>query len=122
VVTDFPGTFGSLLQDTCVTTVAVMLANYPGISNVDLARLAVLTPQTVSAIIANPERAGFLVRRPGGYRTGADKDLREGEGRSWGCLCIPLAHALMRSSTRRAEGQLAVAHQLFPCRIIRDYL
>jgi DNA-binding MarR family transcriptional regulator len=44
--------------------VLTMLANYPGISNADLARLAVLTPQTVSAIIANLERAGLIVRRP----------------------------------------------------------
>jgi len=44
--------------------VLTMLANYPGVSNADLARLAVLTPQTVSVIIANLERAGYLVRRP----------------------------------------------------------
>lgn len=44
--------------------VLTMLANYPGISNADLARLAVLTPQTVSVIIANLERGGSLVRHP----------------------------------------------------------
>ena len=44
--------------------VMTMLANYPGLSNADLARLAVLTPQTVSVIIANLERAGSLVRHP----------------------------------------------------------
>ncbi|RWA73015.1 MarR family transcriptional regulator [Mesorhizobium sp.] len=41
-----------------------MLSAYPGISNADLARLAVLTPQTVSVIVANLERAGSLVRKP----------------------------------------------------------
>jgi len=41
-----------------------MLSAYPGISNADLARLAVLTPQTVSVIVGNLERAGSLVRKP----------------------------------------------------------
>lgn len=41
-----------------------MLAAYPGLSNADLARLALLTPQTLSVIVANLERAGALVRKP----------------------------------------------------------
>jgi DNA-binding MarR family transcriptional regulator len=41
-----------------------MLLAYPGISNADLARLAVLTPQTVSVIVGNLEKAGSLVRKP----------------------------------------------------------
>ena len=41
-----------------------MVSAYPGISNADLARLAVLTPQTVSVIVGNLEKAGSLVRRP----------------------------------------------------------
>ena len=41
-----------------------MLSAYPGLSNADLARLAVLTPQTVSVIVGNLERAGALVRKP----------------------------------------------------------
>lgn len=44
--------------------VLTMLANYPGISNADLARLAMLTPQTVSVIVVNLERGGSLVRHP----------------------------------------------------------
>lgn len=44
--------------------VLTMLAAYPGHSNADLARVALLTPQTVSVIIANLERAGAVVRRP----------------------------------------------------------
>ena len=44
--------------------VLTMLANYPGLSNADLARLALLTPQTVSVIVANLERAGAIARRP----------------------------------------------------------
>ncbi|KUM28851.1 MarR family transcriptional regulator [Mesorhizobium loti] len=41
-----------------------MLSAYPGISNADLARLTVLTPQTVSVIVGNLEKAGSLVRKP----------------------------------------------------------
>jgi DNA-binding MarR family transcriptional regulator len=41
-----------------------MLKAYPGQSSADLARLALLTPQTVSFIVANLERAGSIVRRP----------------------------------------------------------
>ncbi|PBB43388.1 MarR family transcriptional regulator [Mesorhizobium sp. WSM3866] len=42
----------------------IMLSAYPGISNADLARLAVLTPQTVSVIVGNLEKAGSVVRKP----------------------------------------------------------
>jgi DNA-binding MarR family transcriptional regulator len=45
-------------------SVLTMLAAYPGHSNADLARVAVLTPQTISLIVANLERRGALVRRP----------------------------------------------------------
>jgi DNA-binding MarR family transcriptional regulator len=45
-------------------SVLTMLAAYPDISNADLARLALLTPQTISVIIVNLERAGLVMRRP----------------------------------------------------------
>jgi DNA-binding MarR family transcriptional regulator len=45
-------------------SVLTMLAAYPGLSNADLARLALLTPQTVSVIIANLEKADLIARRP----------------------------------------------------------
>jgi DNA-binding MarR family transcriptional regulator len=55
------------LSDLAVTppqfTMLTMLVAYPGLSNADLARLALLTPQTVSVIAANLERAGLIVRR-----------------------------------------------------------
>lgn len=44
-------------------SVLTMLANYPGLSNADLARLSLLTPQTVSVIVANLIRAGLAERR-----------------------------------------------------------
>jgi DNA-binding MarR family transcriptional regulator len=44
--------------------VLTMLAAYPGVSGADLARLAVLTPQTVSVIVANLEKSAAIERRP----------------------------------------------------------
>lgn len=44
--------------------VMTMLNAYPGVSSADIARLALLTPQTVSVIIANLERAGTIKRIP----------------------------------------------------------
>ncbi|MGF6529401.1 DNA-binding MarR family transcriptional regulator [Paraburkholderia sp. GAS206C] len=45
-------------------TVLTMLVAYPGLSNADVARLAMLTPQTVSVIVANLLRSGAIARRP----------------------------------------------------------
>lgn len=56
------------LADLAVTppqfAVLTMLVAYPGLSGADLARLALLTPQTVSVIVANLEKAGSVVRQP----------------------------------------------------------
>ncbi|NIE81103.1 MarR family winged helix-turn-helix transcriptional regulator [Asaia sp. As-1742] len=46
--------------------VMTMLKAYPGISSADVARLAMLTPQTVSVIVSNLERAGTIQRLPHG--------------------------------------------------------
>jgi DNA-binding MarR family transcriptional regulator len=57
-----------VLADLDVTppqfSVLTMLSAYPGHSNADLARLALLTPQTVSVIVANLERKHAIVRHP----------------------------------------------------------
>lgn len=56
------------LQDIGLTlpqfSVLTMLAAYPGASSADLAKLSLLTPQTMSVIIGNLERAGLVTRRP----------------------------------------------------------
>ena len=44
--------------------VLTMLRAYPGLSGADLARVAVLTPQTVGVIIANLERDGAIRKEP----------------------------------------------------------
>lgn len=45
-------------------SVLTMLAAYPGASSADLAKLSLLTPQTMSVIVGNLERAGAVSRRP----------------------------------------------------------
>ncbi|MHB8258498.1 MAG: MarR family winged helix-turn-helix transcriptional regulator [Acidiferrobacterales bacterium] len=45
-------------------SVLTMLTAYPGASGADLARLSLLTPQTMSVIVANLERAGAVSRHP----------------------------------------------------------
>ncbi len=45
-------------------SVLTMLAAYPGASGADLARLALLTPQTMSVIVGNLERDGMVRRKP----------------------------------------------------------
>lgn len=45
-------------------SVLTMLAAYPGHSNADLARLALLTPQTMNVITGNLLRAGLIERTP----------------------------------------------------------
>lgn len=44
--------------------VLTMLGAYPGISGADVARLALLTPQTVSVIMNNLEKVGAIARTP----------------------------------------------------------
>lgn len=55
------------LADLAVTppqfAVMTMLAAYPGASGADVARLSLLTPQTLTVIVANLERAGLIERR-----------------------------------------------------------
>ena len=41
-----------------------MLAAYPGHGNADLARLALLTPQTMSVIVANLLKTVLIARQP----------------------------------------------------------
>lgn len=43
-------------------SVLTMLAAYPGASGADLARLSLLTPQTMSVIVGNLEKAGLVAR------------------------------------------------------------
>ena len=46
--------------------VLMMISAYPGCSNAEIARLAMLTPQTVHAIITGLQQKALIVRRPDG--------------------------------------------------------
>ncbi|KQV19979.1 MarR family transcriptional regulator [Rhizobium sp. Root1203] len=54
------------LANLCVTpsqfAVMTMIKAYPGQSSADLARMALLTPQTVGVIVSNLERAQIILR------------------------------------------------------------
>ena len=76
--------------------VLTMLAAYPGHSNADLARIALLTPQTVSVIVANLERMGAVARRPHAIH-GRIQHLELSEsGRALLAKCRARAHAVER--------------------------
>ena len=80
-------------------SVLTMLAAYPGHSNADLARLALLTPQTVSVIVANLQRAGSIVRRPHAIHGRIHHlDLSDG-GRALLAICRDRVHAIERGLT-----------------------
>ncbi|WP_083633123.1 MarR family transcriptional regulator [Bradyrhizobium sp. NAS96.2] len=55
---------GSLGVTSPQFVVLTMLKAYPGLSGADLARVALLTPQTVSVIIRNLERDGAIRKTP----------------------------------------------------------
>ena len=44
--------------------VLTMIGAYPGLSNADLARASLLTPQTLSVIVANLRKAGLVAAQP----------------------------------------------------------
>jgi DNA-binding MarR family transcriptional regulator len=44
--------------------VLTMIDAYPGVSGADLARLTLLTPQTINVIVKNLERDGLIIKTP----------------------------------------------------------
>lgn len=113
------------LADLSVTppqfAVLTMLAAYPGCSNADLARLALLTPQTVSVIVRNLVRRGAIARRPhavhGRIRhldlTAAGRGLLAACRRRVAAVERGLAHGLT-SADERAVRRWLVAVALQP--------
>jgi DNA-binding MarR family transcriptional regulator len=45
-------------------SVLTMIDTYPGVSGAELARLTLLTPQTINLIVKNLERDGLIVKTP----------------------------------------------------------
>ncbi|MBB4000333.1 MarR family winged helix-turn-helix transcriptional regulator [Aureimonas pseudogalii] len=73
--------------------VMTMLKAYPGQSNADIARVALLTPQTTSVIIANLERAGHIERR-----------AHEVHGRILQIDLTPSGHSLLQACRARVQA------------------
>jgi len=94
--------------------VLTMLVAYPGISNADVARLSMLTPQTVSVIVANLERSGAIERRPHAIH-----------GRIQHIDVTPAGKALLKSCRERVreiEQQLLSGLTADEERVIRRWL
>jgi len=82
-----------------------MLAAYPGLSNADLARLALLTPQTLSVIVANLERAGSLVRKPHAVHGRIQHIDLSDSGQALLLACRERVHAIERELTEGLSAQ-----------------
>lgn len=90
-------------------SVLTMLAAYPGLSNADLARLALLTPQTVSLIVSNLDRMEVLVRRPHAVHGRIQHLDINDKGRSLLAKCRSRVHGVDREMTlglTRAEEEI----------------
>lgn len=76
--------------------VLTMLGAYQGLSNADLARLALLTPQTLSVIVANLLRAGAVVRRPHAVHGRIQQLDLSDSGKTLLAACRKRVHAIER--------------------------
>ena len=106
------------LADLGVTSpqfvVLTMLKAYPGLSGADLARVAMLTPQTVGVIIRNLERDGAIRKTP-----------HPVHGRMLQWKVTPRGAALLARCRRRAqaiERRLAAGLSASAQRLIRRWL
>jgi DNA-binding MarR family transcriptional regulator len=106
------------LTDLGVTTpqfvVLTMLRAYPGLSGADLARVALLTPQTIGVIIRNLERDGAIQKTP-----------HPVHGRVLQWTLTPRGAALLAKCRRHAqaiERRLAAGLSAGAQRLIRRWL
>lgn len=101
--------------------VLTMVKAYPGLSGADLARLALLTPQTVSVIVANLLKAGSLVRRPHEVHGRIQQlDLSE-EGRALLATCRERVHAIETALTRDLAPDEESAVRRWLVRVATNY-
>jgi DNA-binding MarR family transcriptional regulator len=94
--------------------VLTMLKAYPGLSGAELARVAILTPQTVSVIIGNLERDGAIKKTP-----------HPVHGRVLQWTLTPRGLALLQKCRRHAmalERKLAAGMKPQELRAIRRWL
>ncbi len=103
--------FGATVPQFVVLT---MLKAYPGLSGADLARVALLTPQTIGVIIRNLERDGAIRKTP-----------HPVHGRMLQWTLTPHGGALLEQCRKRAlalEQRLAAGLTAKDERIIREWL
>ena len=86
------------LADLAVTppqfSALTMLTAYPGLSSADIARLALLTPQTVSVIMANLEKARLISRKPHAMHGRISQLEITPNGRALLAVCRRRVHAI----------------------------
>jgi DNA-binding MarR family transcriptional regulator len=94
--------------------VLTMLSAYPGLSGADLARVALLTPQTVGVIIRNLERDGAIRKTPHPVHGRVQQWALTRRGRTLLEKCRRHAKALERrlSAGLGAKAQLTVRRWL----------
>lgn len=112
------GRFERALADLDVThpqfVVLTMIGAYPGLSNADLARLSLLTPQTVSQIVANLKRSGAVASRPHPVHGRILQLELTDEGRETLARC--------RRRAQRVEAELAAGLSVRDEAVIRRWL
>jgi DNA-binding MarR family transcriptional regulator len=79
--------------------VMTMVGAYPGASSADIARLTMLTPQTISVIVANLERAGRLSRLTDPDHARIQRMSLTADGSRLLGLCRERAHAIEATLT-----------------------
>lgn len=94
--------------------VMAMLSAYPGLSNADLARAALLTQQTLSVIVTNLEKAGMIVKR----RHATNERIRRLELSEKGKLLYIEA----RGRVRLLEADLVAGYSEGEQKIVRRWL
>lgn len=91
------------LADLAVTApqfaVLTMVNAYPGCSSADLARLVMQTPQTLSVVVANIERAGWVARSPHPVHGRIQQLALTAEGKALLATC--------RDRVRKIEAKIA---------------
>jgi DNA-binding MarR family transcriptional regulator len=94
--------------------VMTMVNAYPGASGADIARLTMLTPQTISVIVTNLERSGRLRRVTSAYNGRVQEMELTGEGAR--------LLALSRERTQSIEARLLAGLSSDEERLIRRWL
>ncbi len=85
--------------------VMTMINAYPGASSADLARLAFLTPQTLSVIIANLERDGAIAREAHASHGRILQVALTDKGRKLLARCRKRAHEIEQRLNSELSGE-----------------